>query len=76
MFPLTVTSTFLSVDLEPLLNSPLINVRYRSLRTSPGKMTSGNPILRAIATLPSTKCGFSSRTFQVWQNIYNFPFIT
>lgn len=63
IYILTVTSTFLSVDLEPLLNSPLIKVKYRSLRTSPGKITSGNPILRAIATLPSTKCGFSSRTF-------------
>lgn len=52
---LTVTSTFLSVDFDPLLNSPLINVRYKSFLTSPGKMTSGNPIFLAIATLPSTR---------------------
>lgn len=61
---LTITSTFLSLVLLPLENSPPISVRYRSLRTSPGKMTSGKPIFLAIATLPNTKCGFSSRTFK------------
>ena len=59
---LTATSTFLSVDLLPLENSPQTRVRYRSLRTSPGRITSGKPIFRANVTLPNTKCGFSSRT--------------
>ena len=61
---LTATSTFLSVDLLPLENSPHTRVRYRSLRTSPGRITSGKPIFRAIVTLPNTKCGFSSRTWK------------
>lgn len=58
----TDTSTFLSVDLAPLENSPHNNVKYKSLRTSPGNITSGKPIFLAMDTLPKTKAGFSSLT--------------
>lgn len=58
----TDTSTFLSVDLAPLENSPDSNVRYKSFLTSPGNITSGKPIFLATDTLPKTRAGFSSFT--------------
>uniref|UniRef100_A0A1B0BKY0 Uncharacterized protein n=1 Tax=Glossina palpalis gambiensis TaxID=67801 RepID=A0A1B0BKY0_9MUSC len=41
-------------------NSPEHKVKYKSLRTSPGKMTSGKPIFLAMGTFVCSKRGKSS----------------